>query len=164
MHLLEAAACVLHLACVCECVSVLRLSRRLALDPFSPLVERSGRPSSASRNNNRVFGELFPALRLHEDEPEACVQQTEVLFSLLLLGGALRLRRAWRVRLTLTAKEDSVCRAPRHPPKSERASYSASSGWCTNTRVARLKCHTCAACAPAGGSCMHVLLRACVSV
>ena len=41
---------------------------------------------------------------------------SEVLFSLLLLGGALRPRRAWRVRIKLTAKEGGVCREPRRPP------------------------------------------------
>jgi hypothetical protein len=44
-----------------------------------------------------------------------------VLFSLLLLGGALRPRRARRVRLTFNAKEGAVCREPRCPPKYERA-------------------------------------------
>ena len=55
------------------CVSGLRLSWRLACVTFFPIVEKG---TGASRNNNGVFGELFPALRLHEDDPEACVQQT----------------------------------------------------------------------------------------
>ncbi len=47
----------------------MRQKRRLAWESFIPSEQRNGPPSSASRLNNRVSGELFPALRLHEDDP-----------------------------------------------------------------------------------------------
>ena len=88
-----------------------------------------------------------------------------VLFSLLLLGGALRPRRAWRVRIKLTAK--GGWRVPGATPPSEVLSEPATrSEWLVHEHaVCKIEVsHLCCVCTCRRQLRACCISRACVSV